>query len=220
MGLTIHYRLQGDDLSDSQANEVVELLATTAQQLGFQLTKLLTLPSPDCFFGERYLHLNGNELLPVPPRQGVFFIANPGEGCESLAIGLASYPPYIEHQGERIRTGFTGYSWQSFCKTQYASDPRYGGVDNFLRCHLGIVELLDRAGELGVLSSVTDESGYWEQRDTAELLCVVNHHNQMIAAIAGMLKDKRAGVQSPLFGFPNFESLEARGRRDFDEEEP
>ena len=47
-----------------------------------------------------------------------------------------------------------GWSWLSFCKTHYASDPRCGGLPNFLRCHLGVVALLDEAKNLGILGTV------------------------------------------------------------------
>jgi hypothetical protein len=57
------------------------------------------------------------------------------------------------------------WSWRSFCKTQYASNPQLGGVQGFLRCHLSVIRLLDAAQELGILGEVNDEGGYWERRD-------------------------------------------------------
>ena len=40
---------------------------------------------------------------------------------------------------------------------QYASNPDCGGVENFLRCHLAVVKLLDHAATLGILKEVSDE---------------------------------------------------------------
>ena len=115
----------------------------------------------------------------------------------------------------RVRTGLTGWCWSSFCKTQYASNPACGGVQNFLRCHLNVIALLDFAKSLGMVEGVKDEGSYWETRDVEALAREVGSWNEMIAAFAGQFKDALgAGVVSEIANFPNFEHLEARGRRD------
>jgi len=115
----------------------------------------------------------------------------------------------------RVRTGLTGWCWSSFCKTQYASNPECGGVQNFLRCHLSVIALLDFAKSLGLVEHVSDEGNYWEARDAEALAKEVGSWNEMIAGFAGQLKDALgAGVVSEIANFPNFEPLEARGRRD------
>jgi len=48
-----------------------------------------------------------------------------------------------------------------------SSNPDCGGLDNFLRCHVGLVRLLDGAAEMILLADVEDESGYLERRDAA-----------------------------------------------------
>ena len=45
-------------------------------------------------------------------------------------FGLVQYPDTIESEQGVLATGLTGWSWQSFCKSQYASDPSAGGVAN------------------------------------------------------------------------------------------
>ena len=107
-----------------------------------------------------------------------------------------------------------GWRWGSFCKTQYASNPECGGVENFLRCHLLVVRMLDHAKELGILADVSDEGDYWSKRDLPALAKEVGEWNEMIAAGAGKLKDWfGAEVQTTITRFPNFERLEAQGRQ-------
>src|SRR5207248_2323522 len=106
--------------------------------------------------------------------------------------------------------------WASFCKTQYASNPACGGLENFLRCHLGVVKLLDFARRTGLAAvEVDDEGDYWGRRDPVALARAVGRENEFLAALAGRLKD-RAGrqglsVEAAVLGFPDFERLEADG---------
>ena len=93
----------------------------------------------------RYVRRNGMSY-PVTPFHLIAFSTCPGDGCEEANFGLAVYPATIKVDGKAIRTGLRGWSWSSFCKTVYAANPEVGGVENFLRCHLAIVSLLDFAG--------------------------------------------------------------------------
>ena len=69
--------------------------------------------------------------------------------------------PYDQQFAEtrKVKTRLTGWRWSSFCKTQYASDPRCGGVANFLRCHISVVTLLDRIAELPTVKVEVDDEG-------------------------------------------------------------
>jgi hypothetical protein len=74
--------------------------------------------------------------------------------------------------------------------------------------------MLDFAKQLGILASVHDEGGFWEKRDVKALAEEVGEWNEAMAAIVGQLKDKFGGdFQAPIAEFPDFEHLEARGRR-------
>ena len=163
----------------------------------------------------------------VSPSHVIAFETLPGPGCEPANFGLCRYPAFIEIDGEeqyiageglrrpkrRLSTGLTGWRWQSFCKTQYASNPECGGVQNFLRCHLAVIKLLDQAKSLDILADVCDEGDFWEKRDIPALARGVGEWNEMIAAFAGQMKDWLGdGVQSAITAFPNFEHLEAKGR--------
>ncbi len=155
----------------------------------------------------------------VPPEHLIAFTVYPGDGCESANFGLCRYPKTIIENGRKLRTQLEAWRWSSFCKTQYASNPDCGGLANFLKCHVGLVKLLDYAAELALLVEATDESGYWERRDTARLVKEIEHWNQMIAGVVGTMKDTLEktgeGTQtliSEITKYPDFEHLEAKGR--------
>lgn len=155
----------------------------------------------------------------TPPCAGgvIAFRTSPGEGSESANFGLCLYPDIAEERGARMPAdAAASWHWSSFCKTQYASNPANGDVQNFLRVHLSIVRLLDYAAELGILGEVTDEGEYWEKRDEKALADVVRRWNAMMAGFVGNVKDAMGGkdVQSEITNFPNYEHLEAEGRRD------
>ena len=137
----------------------------------------------------------------------------------------------------KVKTKLAGWQWSSFCKTQYASDPRCGGVANFLRCHISVVTLLDRIAKLPTVKVELDDEGkygrsyytddpYAEKRiytwhdgkyDPKALAEEVGDWNSMIAAQVGALNDvleaSRSDLEgaSEIQGFPNFEQLEFRG---------
>jgi hypothetical protein len=143
----------------------------------------------------------------------------------------------------KVRTGLGGWRWSSFTKTQFASDPRCGGIPNFLRCHVGVVTLLDRIAALPTMSvEINDEGKYgasnysddWKEAraagreptyvwhpgeyDVRALVGEVGDWNEMIASFAGAMKDvfgtSDIGMESAIGGFPNFEHLEFRGSQD------
>ena len=163
----------------------------------------------------------------VAPTHVIAFPTLPGAGSEMANFGFCRYPSVIEVQEEeryvrgqgfvrplrRIRTGLSGWRWSSFCKTQYASNPDCGGPQNFLRCHLAVIKVLDQAKSLDVLDEVSDEGGFWENRDVRALAQEVGDWNQMIAAFAGQMKDLFGDdLESAITDFPDFEHLEARGQ--------
>ncbi len=174
---------------------------------------------------EEHLGEGRSRISSVPASHIIAFTTLQGKGCEPANFGLCRYPPFLELTNEKYlpRRGFVvvkrklsthrrGWSWGSFCKTQYASDPSHGGVENFLRCHLSVIRLLDAAQELGLVEQVDDEGAYWKQRDVEALAKEVGSWNEMIAAFAGQLKD-RLGQQlvAPITKYTDFEHLEARG---------
>ena len=140
-----------------------------------------------------------------------------------MEVILAKYPKTIETtdrqtgKRKRIRTGLADWSGRGFCKTQYACDPRCGGVPNFLRAHLSVCRMLDHAKDVGLVVEVSDEGEFFEKRDIPALVKTVAQWNQQIAAFVGALTDAvGTTLEAPIRSFPDFEHLEAKGQNQID----
>jgi hypothetical protein len=149
--------------------------------------------------------------------------------------------PAFYTEMRRVPTKLAGWRWRSFCKTQYASDPKCGGIPNFLRCHISVITLLDRMAKLpGLKTTVDDEGKYgpslysddWQeayaagrkptyrrhkgQYNPAALAKEVGEWNEMIAGMSGAISDALAAdgieAESPIKDFADFERLEFKGR--------
>lgn len=228
MGLTIHYQLEAKTGSMRNARQLVERLRHKALDLPFkEVSALVEVSGDDANFDKadrdsphRWLLIQAGQYLEldnchhsIAPQHLIAFSTLPADGSEQANFGLAVYPKSMEIRGKKVRTGLSAWSWGSFCKTQYASNPEVGGIENFLRAHLAVVKLLDQAAELGILKHVGDEGGYWEQRNIKALATEVGDWNAMIAGWAGRLKDAFGdSIVSEIARFPNFEHLEAQGR--------
>lgn len=235
MGLTIHYTLHGRIRSPMRARDLMEQLRSRALDLPFkEVGEVVELAGRECDPGDRdrddpirwllmqagQLVVVGEQYHQVRPDQLVAFSTWPGEGCEQANFGLGVYPKTTEIEDwsgakRTLRTGIKHWSWTSFCKTQYASDPALGGVENFLRCHLSVIHLLDHAQALGILEEVKDEGSYWDNRDVRSLAEEVAQWNEQIAGLVGKMKDSLGGdIEAAILKFQNFEHLEAKGRKD------
>jgi hypothetical protein len=234
MGVTIHYSLRSDTQSADDARKLVESLRRRAMYLPLlEVGDLLELVGDDCDDEHcehddprRWLLIQANQPIErdgfmhqVAPTRLIAFETLPAEGSEPANFGLCQYPAAVpgraEHGVGHVQTGLSpGWHWQSFCKTQYASNPKAGDTENFLRCHLSVIQMLDHAREIGILNEVVDEGEYWQRRDVKALVEKVNQWNVMIAGFVGGMKDLTGGkgVQAEITKFPNFERLEAEGR--------
>jgi hypothetical protein len=245
MGLTIHYQLatSGDE---AHARKLVQELRQVALDLPFEhVDEIVEFQGDQCYWKQRAdddphrwlliqscpqiaLPLESEEkdsdftrVIDILPQQIIAFETEPGDGCERANFGLGLFPAEVSHpEFGKLKTKLESWSWQSFCKTHYASDPRCGGLPNFLRCHLGVVAVLDEAKKLGFLGKVTDEGEFWETRSLERLTSQVGMQSAMLAGFVGALKDiagQEAGgagaVKAPIAGYPNFEHLEAEGQR-------
>ena len=104
----------------------------------------------------------------VRPHPLVCFPVWPGKGCEPAAFGLCKLPAAV------------GWQWSYSCCTQPASRPEHGGVENFLRCHLAIIGLLDAIKRAGLAQvEVEDDGGYWDWRDPKKLAEAVQAWNDV-----------------------------------------
>ncbi len=135
----------------------------------------------------------------LPPVEGWMFHATPGDGVETVRMGLCRF------------AGIPGWRLESFCKTQYAS--RHGW-EHFLKCHRGVTELLRAAESLGIQVKAEDEGKLWETGSHRVLRRNLEEYDQCIAAFCGALTDadeSGTGVVSPISDHPQFERLEAEG---------
>ena len=138
------------------------------------------------------------------------FFAIPGKECEPVAIGMAWAPARDEDWNPLPDEPYC-WSWQSACKTQYAS---MVSPEHFVQCHSAVIALLDAAAALGFQVRVLDEGGYWESRDADRLLGEVERMNRVIATLAGGLHDAIGAehpIDAPIFSHPDFERLETKG---------
>jgi len=247
MGLTIHYSFRAPEANAGTAKNVIHQLWRSATTAGFaEVGQILHLREDACDFNLhdadddlRWLLIQATRHVDYSPRNDprkrtiaidvcpsevIAFTTLPGAGCEPANFGLARYPKSVRfYYGGKQRNISTralgkGWHWHSFCKTQYASDPRYGGVENFLRCHLGVIKVLDTAKSLGILANVSDEGGYWKNRDAEALAREVGQWNEIIAAFVGALNDairaaEVGNVAAPILERPDFEHLEAAGHK-------
>lgn len=238
MGLTIHYSLRAETRSPKQARELLTRLRGRALDLPFErVDEIVELSGRDCDYQQydrehphRWLLIQAGQYVDDPqyagysygvtPQHVIAFSTWPGAGCEESNVGLCRYPSAIEVDNpagrgnkRRIATRLVGWRWASFCKTQYASNPQHGGVANFLRCHLAVITMLDHARSLGILNQVNDEGGYWEKRNLRALAEEVGSWNEMLAGMAGQLRDWFGEqIAAEITQFPDFEHLEANGR--------
>jgi hypothetical protein len=232
MGLTIQYSLHSGSRSIDEARRLVGALRHRALGLSFQqVSEILDLSGDACDYEKqdrdrphRWLLIQANQPIErddytynVAPTRLIAFSTLPGEGSEPANFGLCRYPRtiagYPRHGVKQVRTGLPlGWFWRSFCKTQYASNPQTGDVENFLRCHLSVIRLLDEAEKLGMLQTVFDEGGYWTKRDVEALVKEVGEWNAMVAGFVGGMKDLIGGIAAEITKFPNFEHLEAKGQ--------
>ena len=216
MGLEIFYDLHAPiTFACDRVRSAVECVRDIASELSFAEVGSVVAHDPNYpkTLGikdgpEEYLHLR------VTAVDGWYFRTWPGEGCETAFFGLCLFPGTIVHEGKEVPTGWgEGWHYHSWCKTQYADRV---SREHFLRCHRGVVAVLDAFRVMGVAVNARDASGYWQQRDLAALERSVNEWNGIVAAVAGAVKDalddSAGSVVSPMFAKSDFERLEAEGR--------
>lgn len=230
MGLTIHYSLRSEARTPNEARRLVERLHQAARDLPFnEVGEVVELAGGETRFedatgdeGQQWLLVQAVHWLQheagvsrLRPEHVIAFSTWPGPGCEAANFGLCRYPATINVAGRPIPTRLPAWHWNSFCKTQYTSNPDAGGVANFVRCHLVVIKLLDRARQLGLLAEVKDEGGFWETRNVASLVKTIGQWNRHMAGLVGRINDWFGGeFVAPITDYPDFEHLEAEGLRE------
>jgi hypothetical protein len=222
MGLAITYSLRLQSVTSDVILATMNTLHRHAADLPFvRLGEVVDLRGEDCLlnnddthtllkFGamtlEDYGEIHKNRFNTVPTcSQLIGFEVLPGDGCNTCTFGLASDADHPQN-----------WHWYDYCKTQYASNPDYGGLANFLQSHLAVLKLLECCQQLDILEKATDPSGYWEHQDMDALVTSLREHNILTAAMIGSFKDLLEPLgyttQAPILERPDFEHLEAQGR--------
>ena len=92
--------------------------------------------------------------------------------------------------------------WRSHCftKTQYA--------EQFVKCHLLVIQVLDLFKEAGFTVKVKDEGKYWETRDLSVLAEEINDYTDLLKTALGSLSEQavQAGmiVDAPITECQNY----------------
>ena len=201
MGLTISYTLSTRRRLDlAGARKLVEQLRAAAVKTGAPEVGELFPVGPD--FTWAYHHPPSAQTYRdlLPPLEGWLFMVDPGDGCESVRLGLCRY------------RGVPGWRLRAFCKTQYAM--RHGW-EHFRACHRRVVDVLRACEQEGLTVKVDDEGGYWTSGSEWVLFRKIGEYDRMIAGMAGALKDSIGdpGIKAPITEDPCFERLEAEGRQ-------
>jgi hypothetical protein len=175
-------------------------------------------------------------------------------GCTSWRFNWKRWERWLERNGykrwefpedekfqeiRKVKTRLSGWRYGTFCKTQFSSGAQHGGMPNFIRCHLCVIHLLDRIGELPTVKVETNDEGkygrsyYTDHPEAAErvytwhdgqydvraLVQEVGEWNEMLAVQFGAMNDllKASGseltLESPISAFPDFEHLEFKGQQ-------
>ena len=226
MGLTIHYTLSVK--KGTTVGFVRDLLKGTARlarkigcaHVGRVLHSSEADPTAPPFFETR----PGNErrLAGGPGTHGWLVEVAPGDGCETAIFGIC-----VDRRRLPRRKGDPSWPWRYrtrlkfdwFCKTQYAGEY---GWENFRKCHLRVIHLLDYLREMGVHVKVHDEGKYWDPSEK-KLRQELDDYDRLVAGLGGVFKDAcdasggGLSVESPIFSYKNFERLEHEGRQKFGE---
>lgn len=108
----------------------------------------------------------------IPSIEFFSYVCDPGEGSESLAIGLST-------------TDGKKWYWATFCKTHYAYEV---GLEHFLRTHLLCLSLLETIGD-DVHLNVGDEGDFWESRSVEKLIENIKDNNNLLYDIQLILQN-------------------------------
>ena len=174
-----------DELTDLEDRDIIKIIAST-----------LCADPPDFY------------SVPYGGCCAAAFVVVPGEECEPAVFGFFAPGARSDIGGSHDDLHPGEWFWSGACKTQYAS---MISDAHLLKCHLGLVRVLEHAARLGIHVSVEDETGFWEHRSPEKLFEAVRNMNRLIARFAGAVHDRLGAehkIDAPIFGHPEFERLE------------
>jgi hypothetical protein len=226
MGLTVHYRMRHPEpLTPAQCEALVRRAhresAELARARGLAEVGPVAPADPNNpWHGDMLMERcgeNESRCHDIRPECGWLFSVHPGPGCESALFGLCRFPHRLRVGRRTLATGCGGWTWSSFCKTQYAS---LHGAENFILCHVAVIDLVLVWRSLGCEIHINDEGDYWPERHLPKLRAEVAKMNRLVAAFAGAMKDTDSKVEAPILAARDFEHLEAEGAAELGERLP
>jgi len=229
MGLTIHYKLQAKGRAQD-AKEMIEKMRQKALDWSFEeVSEVAHFVGDECDYQKRdrddewfwaliqaqtSVSLGPLRSAHAMPVEAVILRTWPGEGCEEANFGLCRYPKYLTFGEQSYKVPANGWSWHSFCKTQYANEK---GPMNFVKCHTLVVAMLDYAKELGILAEVHDEGDFWEKRDLEALVDEVSRWDVFISGMSALLNEIAPGqIEAPIMNRPDYEAMAILGMQHLD----
>src|SRR5260370_31026283 len=102
-------------------------------------------------------------------RYGYLMILDPGEGSETVHLGLTA----LRREGVPMWLG------SGFTKTQYAS--------HFTTAHENVCRILDEAREVGLLYKARDTCGFYRHRSWKKAAPIVNQETTFAHVMGQML---------------------------------
>lgn len=222
MGLTLFYQLKLPGSTPvEQVRAKVSALKDFASTVGFDAV----LGPAEYTLDELMAEHGHREIVPIlvstiagdlPDFYGIAvgdpcvitFLAAPGKQCEPAVFGFIAPGSRAMYDDSEDDLCSGEWFWSGACKTQYAS---IISNDHLIKCHVGLVRVLEHAATLGIDVSVTDETGYWEHRSVEKLIAAVDDMNRLVARFAGALSDHLGeghSVEAPIFEHEEFEHLE------------
>lgn len=215
MGLEIFYDLHTPATWDrTKVRSAVLAARRHAMTLGFKEVNPVKRNDPARPRTMGVRRLPKDLYVTADAEDGWFFRTWPGEGCETAIFGLCRFPAHVKVEGRSIAFGWgAGWHFHDGCKTQYAD---LVSRAHFLKCHLGIISILDFFRAEGCVVRVRDGGDFWKSRRVERLTRRLEEMHAAVAAVAGVFKDAADGlpgaVIAPITMRADFERLEARGR--------
>ncbi len=117
-------------------------------------------------------------LADVMLRHGYLMILNPGEGSETVHIGLTT----LRGPGVPLWLG------SGFTKTQYAAQ--------FIKAHENVCHILDAAQEVGLLYRAEDTCGFYQHRSWKKAAPIVNEETTFAHVMGQVLSAGVAAAQA------------------------
>jgi|GEM_PF-4330079 len=162
-----------------------------------------------------------DDKISVRSLEAYYFSLLPGAGgIMGSSFGVAKWPEVLAYKHpddpdgptltKELPDHLSGWSGGGAFIAADCANPKHGGVANFLSAYLSMIAAFDAARELGFEVSVSDTSGFWDERDVDALLETLGTSLVEEAKAVGRLKDETGAIIcNDIVTRPDFEHLES-----------